>query len=169
MRYVNQKMLAIRFSSRINDVGGWGGVFSHCPRWSDPGAGAMGGLSIQKKTAPCGAVLSCRTPGRNTFGGEVWYQPATSRQCLEEECMKRRNFLTGALVAAAMGVGAMASTPVYASPENPVIGFPSTICVSSAGRATAIILSRRRESWVPRSMSSRLTAMRKSRSSRLKT
>lgn len=37
--------------------------------------------------------------------------------------MKRRNFLTGALVAAALGLGAMASTPVYASPENPVIGF----------------------------------------------
>lgn len=37
--------------------------------------------------------------------------------------MKRRNFLTGALVVVALGIGAMASTPVYASPENPVIGF----------------------------------------------
>ena len=37
--------------------------------------------------------------------------------------MKRRNFLTGALVAAALGIGAMGATPAFASPENPVIGF----------------------------------------------
>ncbi len=37
--------------------------------------------------------------------------------------MKRRNFLTGALVAAALGIGSMGAVPAYASPENPVIGF----------------------------------------------
>ncbi|MEC6999875.1 hypothetical protein VXQ18_12010 [Brucella abortus] len=37
--------------------------------------------------------------------------------------MKRRNFLAGALVAAALGIGAMGATPAFASPEHPVIGF----------------------------------------------
>jgi hypothetical protein len=37
--------------------------------------------------------------------------------------MKRRNFLTGALVAAALGLGSMGAVPAFASPENPVIGF----------------------------------------------
>ncbi|WP_079213446.1 D-xylose ABC transporter substrate-binding protein [Brucella pituitosa] len=37
--------------------------------------------------------------------------------------MKRRNFLTGALVAAALGIGSMGAVPAFASPENPVIGF----------------------------------------------
>lgn len=37
--------------------------------------------------------------------------------------MKRRSFLTGALVAAALGISAIAVSPAVASPENPVIGF----------------------------------------------
>jgi len=37
--------------------------------------------------------------------------------------MKRRSFLTGALVAAALGISAIAVSPALASPENPVIGF----------------------------------------------
>lgn len=37
--------------------------------------------------------------------------------------MKRRNFLTGALIAASLGLGSMAAAPAFASADKPVIGF----------------------------------------------
>ncbi len=126
MRYVNQKMLAIHFfSSRINGVRGWGSVaFAMLSDGVILARGAFGRISHSRnKQLQSGLFCRAELRGRNTFGGADWYQPAASRCCLEEICMKRRNFLTGALVAAALGIGAMASTPVYASPENPVIGF----------------------------------------------
>ncbi|EEX83923.1 D-xylose ABC transporter [Brucella abortus bv. 3 str. Tulya] len=85
--------------------------------------GTAGRISQIKSKRPLRKPF-CRARLRGGFvRGEVFYQPAQSRRWLEETCMKRRNFLAGALVAAALGIGAMGATPAFASPEHPVIGF----------------------------------------------
>lgn len=83
--------------------------------------------------------------------------------------MKRRNFLAGALVAAALGIGAMGATPAFASPEHPVIGFSiDDLRVERWARDRDYFIAAA-EKLGQRSTSSRLTATKKSRSSRSKT